>query len=127
MDNIVGSLMAFAALLAIVTVIGLVWEFGRRAWYWLGAKTMGWDEHEKFMRETAWIDRAARRDLRKQKLDEGLSVNYDRRRTGVFLATLAFASVGYNIDWPWWQGLAAVMVLWTGLHMAAGISMRWWY
>jgi hypothetical protein len=127
MENIVTTLLYVGAVVVALALIAAAWEFGRRAWYWSAARIMGWDEREKFIRETAWIDRAGKREQRKQQLDEALSANYDRRRAGSLLVTAAFAFVGYNIDWPWWHALPAVALLWTGLHMLAGISMRWWY
>jgi hypothetical protein len=127
MDNIVATLLFVGGVLAVLFLIAVAWEFGRRAWYWSASKFMGWDEGEKFMRETAWIERASKRDRRKQKLDEALSVNFDRRRAGAFLVTAAFAFVGYNIEGPWWHAIASIALLWVGLHMLAGISMRWWY
>jgi hypothetical protein len=55
-----GAGVGAAVSIVIVLLVGaFLYECGRQLWYWSAAKLFGWSENEKFMRETAWVDRAA--------------------------------------------------------------------
>jgi hypothetical protein len=61
------------ALAAIIFIIGMflygviLYHHGRRLWYWSAAKLLGWSDHEKLLRENAWVYRAIAKDQRKAK------------------------------------------------------------
>jgi hypothetical protein len=112
----------------IITIVAaaFLYEFGRQFYYWSAAKILGWTEHEKFMRETAWIDRAVERDQRMAKRDAAATVNTDRRRFGVYIATAAICTLMLRLNVPWWEGILIGSGVYAGLTMAAGLAWKWW-
>lgn len=121
------SAVIVAVLIGLIVVAAFVYEFGRRLYYRVAAKIFGWSEHEKFLRSTAWIDRAVEKDQRLAKQDSRAAVNTDRRRMGVTISTAAvIAPLIGHFSLPWWEvGLVAV-ALYAGLTMAAGLAWKWW-
>ena len=87
-----------------------MWEIGRRTYYWSAAKIFRWGDAEKFVRETAWIDRAAARDERVAKNDARAANNSPRKWLGVNFATFAFAAVAFQLNVPWWQSALTVVI-----------------
>ena len=123
MDNVTGLIAVLGVIIAII-VIAFVYAIARRAWYSTAAKVMGWDDHEKFMRETQDIERAALRDKRQQEKD-ATAGGADRRRGGAILVTVALAWVAWQLKMPWWEIVMIIVVACIGLHMVAGVAIRW--
>jgi hypothetical protein len=71
------------AALIVLCAVAFLYVVGRPFYYWVRAKLSGWTPQEKFDRETAWINRAAKRDQRLAERDAAASHNTERRRWGV--------------------------------------------
>ena len=77
------------------------------------------------MRETAWIEREAKKAERQRERDLEASNNAERRRIGVFITAFCIAILAFNVGVPWWGGVALFVAAFIGLTMAAGLSFKW--
>jgi hypothetical protein len=117
-----------AAFVLLIVAAAFLWQFARNAYFWSAAKVLGWDTQEKFRRETAYLDRENARDERQYQHDLQADSG-DRRRTGAaFVTTTAFVLVAANTSMPWWIIACTGVGTWLGLHMIAGVTIKWrWY
>jgi hypothetical protein len=123
MDSSTG-LALVVAIVIVVAVGAFLYECGRRVYYWSAARICGWSDREKFMRETAWLDRAVAEGHRQAKRDAEAAADTQRRRMGVYLTSVAVAALGWHL--PWWEvGLIAAGV-YVGITMASGLAWKWW-
>lgn len=126
MDNWVGGLIGVAAIVMAVVVIAFLWQAARDAWYWCGAKLFGWSDHERVMRQTAYLDREAARAERLAKKDAVAAVNADRRRFGVVILTSTIGALAIYLSLPWWGSMLVMTGVYTGGTMAAGLAFKWY-
>jgi hypothetical protein len=109
-----------------IIIIAFLWETGRRTWYWAAAKIFGWSKQEKFERETAWLDRAVLREKRQAEKDERVRHNADRRRIGAWLVTVSIVWATSQSAMPWWEVVSIGAAVYVGMHLAAGVTFKWW-
>ena len=125
-EKLLSSLLVLAGIIVVVLVIAFLYETGRRIYFWAAAKLFGWSEHEKFERETARVTREFKREKSQGEKDANAFRYTDRRRMGVYIATVAIAAVAWPMDLPWWHiGLIAAGA-YVGLTMAAGLAWKLW-
>jgi hypothetical protein len=122
--DIMSQLMIAAAIILVIVAVAFAWEICSRAWYWAAAKVMGWDEHEKFMRETAYLDREGERIKRQQRKDAETD-SADRRRMGAYLVAVVIGAIAWHVDAPWYGIALAVGATYLGLHMVGGVALKW--
>lgn len=123
MDPVTGLIIVGGIVLAMFA-IAFIWELGRSAYFWTAAKIMGWSEHEKFMRETAWLERQAARNKRIAERDKRTDTA-ERRRMGSYLVAWVIAWVAYRTQMPWYQMVAVLFATAWGLHMVGGVTLKW--
>ena len=119
------ELAVVLGIIVVFLVAAFLWEIGRRTWYWSAAKIFGWSEHEKFNRETAWVDRAVARDQRQAQRDAKAAANSERRRMGVFITSAAVAGLGWLLNLPSWEVILIALGVCVGLTMAVGLAFKW--
>jgi len=119
----VDNLIYVAGLVLIFFAVAFLWELMRRGWYGTAAKIMGWDDREKFKRETARLKREAacaeRQHEKDMQVDSG-----DRRRMGVTFVTIAASSLAVQMDIPWWTIALFAITTYVGLHRAQPSKLR---
>jgi hypothetical protein len=113
-----------AAFVLLIVTAAFLWPFARNAYFSSAAKVLGWDSQEQFRRETAYLDRQNARDERQYQRDLQADSG-DRRRTGAAFVTIAFVLVAANTSMPWWIIACTGFVTWLGLHMIAGVTIKW--
>jgi Flp pilus assembly protein TadB len=132
-----------AGLILIIVAVCFVWVLGPSAWYWTAAKIMGW-ERQKFNHESAGIEMEAARKQRQYKKDaqadnlekkaareqlqhtkDVQADNHDRRRIGVAFVTIAIFILAVQMSIPWWTIAVVVVAAYIGLHMVAGVTIKW--
>jgi hypothetical protein len=123
-DWVAGLVWGVGITAVLVTLI-FVWQITRSVYFWAAAKVYGWDKHEKFMRETAWVEREAKKEERQRERDLEAGSNTERRRIGVFIVAACIAILAFNIGLPWWGCVAMYIAAFLGLTMAAGLSFKW--
>jgi hypothetical protein len=89
------------------------------------AKLSGWTTEEKFERETAWIDRAAKRDQRLKERDTAASLNSERRRFGVVITSVIVGWPAFEAHLPALEAMAMGAGVYVGVTMAAGLAWKW--
>ena len=118
------GLVIFVAIVIVVFVGAFLFEVGRRFYYWAAAKIFGWSSDEKFVRETAWIDRAVAKDQNLAERDAAAARNKERRRLGVTLITGAVGVLAFQVL-PWWLAIFITAAVYSGVTMAAGLAWKW--
>lgn len=122
------SLTSFTLVIAFIVVVivgAFLYECGRRIYYWSAARIYGWSKQERFMRETAWLDRAVARDQLQGQRDAAAAGNTERRRIGILLVSIAIAAVAWQLNLLWWEIALIVGCVYAGLTMAAGLAWKW--
>ena len=123
--------MEFSILAAIVLVLGLfvaafLYEMGRRIYFASMAKLQGWTARERFDRETAWLERVIAKEERLAERDVRATANSERRRLGVFIATIAIGFLAFQLGLRWWEIAFLEAAVYAGLTMASGLAWKWW-
>jgi hypothetical protein len=127
MDLMTGLVSGAGTILAVVVLsflLSCVWGVGRWAYFSVAAKIMGWSEHEKFMRETAWLHRESARNTRQQEKDAKAD-SADRRRMGAYFVAFAVTWLALSMQLPWWATAMVAIATYLGLHMVGGVTIKW--
>lgn len=126
MEGTISGVLSGLAIVIALFILAVLWEIGRRAWYWTAAKILGWSKEEKFARETTWLDRATARDERLAQKDALAARNTPRKWQGVTLSALAISALAFQSNLPWWHAALIVALFCMGSVMSAGLAWRWY-
>ena len=65
------------------------------------------------------------RQQKRQAQRDAAAGGGDRRRAGAFYTSFAVAMLAWNLPLPWWGMVGIVGLTYIGLHMVAGVSLKW--
>jgi hypothetical protein len=125
MEHGIAGLLIVVAFVAVLFAAFYVYECLRSVWFWTAAKLHGWTPQEKFERETAYLDRAAKREEHRALKDAEALTNTTRRREGAMIVTFAVAFVAGQAGMEWWQVGVLFVATYIGMNMAVGVTLKW--